>query len=66
MKEFAIVFACWLAYAVCKKQGWIDPGLDAPAWAVWLIYGFLALLALGWAAVLLWTWRTKPRGKAAK
>lgn len=37
MRDLAIIFACWLAYAVAKKQAWIDPPTflngEAPWWA---------------------------------
>lgn len=54
MKNYAIAFACWLAYAVAKKQGWIDPLPDSPAWVSWLLCGFLAVFALAWAGFVIW------------
>lgn len=28
------LFACWFAYAIGKKQGWLDP-IGVPEWLVW-------------------------------
>lgn len=60
MKNFAIMFACWMAYAVATKQGWMDTPRflqsEAPWWAE-AIAVLLVAFAVFVGVVSLWsTW----------